>query len=425
MADAVNPPVSAVNPLDVQNETAGSDNSSLVKSIINTATNPTGNILDIAPEVDMSLLADVAPPKSILLTFLKIFCVLALLFAVVAFVFFTSQLTTYFDAVTSRFDIPNVSKDFASTNKEILNTQTDLNFYRYLKLKANFDEFSYLGDGFLTNYDVSLSQTASEDEKQTAKEVMENAKPRLREIFLKLKDTFSLDFAAPITVDGVQSALETELLFQTELKSKLTAKASELDGGSDLASKRESRNYTQASELVGKGELKSVVLATDFDVLSDEDLYNLIKQVNSLIINDMSTISAIKENRIKWSDIINEIELRTIAVDSHYNSNDLYQDVGGIRYNSYDFNSENRSISIAGETRRFDTANFSMIANLIDELNRSDFFQDAEMRAFTKSGSLTEGYTANLTLKLNLKGYEDSSSEASESLDEMPEIAEF
>lgn len=425
MAEAANPPVNPVNPLDLKNSDAAGENSNLVKSIINTATAPQENILEAAPELDMNLLQDVAPPKSILLTLLKALCGLIILFALAAVVFFTSQLTTYFDAVASRFDIPNVSKDFASTNKEILNSQTDLNFYRYLTLKANLDEFSYLGDGFLTNYDNAMSQTASEEEKQAAKEALETAKPRLREIFLSVKDTFSLDFAAPITVDGVQSSLETELLFQTELKNKLAAKAAELEGGEDLAAKRESRNYTQASELVGKGELKSLILATDFDALTDEDLYNLIKQVNALIINDMSTIAAVKESRIKWSDIINEIELRTIAVDSHYNSSDLYQDVGGIVYNSYDFNSEAKSIAIAGETRRFDTANFSMIANLIDELNRSDFFENAEMRAFTKSGSFTEGYTANLTLNLNLQGDEDASIAAEESLDEMPEIAEF
>lgn len=425
MAETPNPPVSAINPLDLQNSGAESDGSSLIKNIVNTSTSPQENILEAAPELDMSLLQDVAPPKSILLTFLKILCILTVLFAFVAAIFFTSQLTGYFDAVTSRFDIPNVSKDFASTNKEILNLQTDLNFYRYLKLKADFDEFSYLGDSFLTNYDVAMSQTASEEEKNAAKEVMELVKSSLREIFVSTKDVLSLDFTAPITVDGVQSALEIELLFQTELKNRLAAKSAEISSGEDTVTKREGRNYTQAAELVGKGDLKSIILATDFDALTDADLYGFIKSVNALIINDMSTIAAIKGKRIKWSDIINEIELRTISVDSHYNSNDLYHDVGGIRYNSYDFNSEAKSIAIAGETRRFDTANFSMIANLIDELNRSDFFENAEMRAFTKSGSFTEGYTANLTLNLNLQGDEDASISAEESLDELPEIAEF
>ena len=109
----------------------------------------------------------------------------------------------------------------------------------------------------------------------------------------------------------------------------------------------------------------------------------------------------IKEGRIQWSDMMNEIELRTIAVDNHY-SEDFYNELGGIRCNSYDFDSVNRKITVVGETKRFDTRNFSMIADLIDELNRSPILDNGEMRSFSKSGSFDDGYTATLKLTLDI-----------------------
>ena len=99
-----------------------------------------------------------------------------------------------------------------------------------------------------------------------------------------------------------------------------------------------------------------------------------------------------------------EIDLRTIAVDQYYNQ-DNYDTIGGIRYTSYDFDSVDKSISIIGEIKRYDTVNFTMIANLIDELNASETFEDAEMRSFSKAGSLDDGYTSSVRLKLTLEGF--------------------
>ena len=85
-----------------------------------------------------------------------------------------------------------------------------------------------------------------------------------------------------------------------------------------------------------------------------------------------------------------------------YHSENYFDELGGIQYTSYDFDSSGPSISIVGETKRFDTTNFTMIVNLIDELNNSDLFENAEMHSFSKSGSLESGYTASVKLNLGL-----------------------
>ena len=61
-----------------------------------------------------------------------------------------------------------------------------------------------------------------------------------------------------------------------------------------------------------------------------------------------------------------------------------------------------------------------MISNLIDEFNRSEMFENADTRTFSKNGSLENGYTATLKLSLDL---EDGNEEGIE-LEKVPDFVE-
>ena len=386
-----------INPLDQKEEKA--DDSALVSSIVSTET-ATGeeNILGAAPEIDQSLLQGLEPPKSLLLLILKIVFVLLLVASVSAFAFFSTQLTTRLEGLTAGLDIPNVAQDLASTNAEIIKLQTDINFNRYLRIKGYLDIFSYSGDSYLQNYEVSVSQTASDAEKRDAGEEMSRLKTSMREALKSARDLYVKSLFVPL---ADESEGDLESIFKDGLTTALSKEAQSLAEKSEPEAQRDFKNYVQAMGLVSNQELKDLIVQADFDAMSAEQLYTFIKKINSLLVNDLTIIQNIKDARIKWSDIINEIDLRTIAVDGYY-TDDFYNELGGIRYTSYDFDSTNRSIAIVGETKRFDTTNFTMIANLIDEFNRSDLFEGAEMKSFSKSGSLTDGYTAVLKLALNL-----------------------
>lgn len=395
---------SMVNPLDV----AGQDSetkkgSQFLQEIVSTETSQTPeNILDAAPEVDTSLLQNIQPQKSILLMVLKILFVVMAVFGVTSFVFFSSQLTNRFEFVASKLGIPNISKELASTNAEILNLQTDLNFYRHLQVKAYLDEFSFYGDAYTHNFDVANSQTTDSGDKQTAAEEMNTLRNNLREALTMAKDKYIVAFEAPLfSAENVTDA-EISLQFKQKLTEKLNEQAREFVNNSEVSAQREYKNFTHTINLITNQALKNILIQTDFDQLTDQQLYSLVKNMNDLIVNDLSIIQEIKDQRIKWSDIINEIELRTIEVD-RFHADDFYENIGGIRYTSYDFDTDNRRINITGETKSFDTTNFSMIANLIDKLNDSPLFDNAEMRSFTKSGSLESGYLANLRLTLDLE----------------------
>ncbi len=391
------PTVNPKNPLDTQNNSV-SGGSNLISGIVTTETG-TGEerILESAPEIDMTLLKDIAPPKSILLYGLKItFFTLAGL-SVAAVLFFTSQLTSAFNLLTNQIGLPNALNQIESVNAEVTNLQTDLNFYRYLQIKGYLDQFSFYGDSFMQNFEVANSQTADEQEKEEAREEIEISKGYLKESFLEAKARLIIPFEAP-----VYSKEGDENIFQNKLTMKLQEKAAEAKAGKDEKALIEEKNYLHTVNLVGNSELNQIISTTDFDALSDQEIYDLIKKINGLVVNDLSIIQVLKDGRIRWSDLMNEIELRTIAVDKYYNE-DSYELLGGIRYTSYDLDKETQSITIAGETKRIDTKTFTMIADLIDKLNASSFFEKAESKSFSKSGSLDKGYTASIKLTLGLQ----------------------
>lgn len=409
-----------INPLDIK-EPQKSEDSDLIKNIVSAETVDQRAILGEAPILDTSLLTGMVPQKSVTLTALKLTFGFLLLASVVSVLFFTSQLTNTFDFIAKKLGIPNISQELASTNSEIIKLQTDLNTYRYLEVKALLDQFSFDGDNYLKHFDTANSQTASENEKLFAIEEMDNAKGKLRSSFMSLREKLAIKFSVPLIDTNFTDEMQLEALFTEGLRTRLTQKASELVNSDSAETRRDYKNYSQAVNLVDNNDLRNLVMQTDFDSLASEQLYKMIEKTNSLIVNDLSIIQSIKSKRIKWSDIINEIELRTIAVDSYYDEN-FYNDIGGIRYNSYDFDSGQRKITISGETKRFDTTNFTIIANLIDELNRSDLFENGEMRSFSKSGSLDEGYTATLQLSLNLQDDKPAAADEILSIDAPPTL---
>ncbi len=397
MENSVTP--NLVNPLDSKGDKK--DGSSDILKNLTSSNAPEGKLLEDAPTIDFSLLKDVVPQQSGLLTILKYGFVGIVGAFLVAIVFFVVTLTDVFSLVSSPLGYTSLTKQLANDNTDIISLKTELNFNKYLLLKGYLDEFGYYGDAFAQNYEIFNTKTSTQAEKSSAGEKIASAKPELKKSFIAAKDIFSKEFDAPLyTTDA--STQDTMTLFQQKLIDKLNTKAAELKDSTDMQAKRDYKNYIQIVALISNSELKNLIQSTDFDSLKDEDLYKLVNKVNSIVVNDLNVIQQIKNKRIRWSDIINEINLRTMAVDTSYNQ-DVYNQLGGIRYTSYDFDSESKKLSINGETKIFDTTNFTLITDLIDSLNNSTLFSNAEMRSFSKSGSLDDGYTASLKLSLNLK----------------------
>ncbi|MFA6991879.1 MAG: hypothetical protein WC269_01185 [Candidatus Gracilibacteria bacterium] len=414
------------------------DDSELLKNIIADDETTKGK-----EQVVSSLLIEEKPKADILLISLKLVFGLLLVSGLASIVFFTSQLTDNFgftknipglnSADGGKSVIPNLSEDVSKLNEDIIIKQTDLNFYRFLEAKMYIDQISYYGDSFMRNYEVYNSKTASSDSRLKAKTDMNKLEVSLATAFKAAKekldnpihqDLASLEYKQmdEVTFNAAMETLFTDKLvikFQNAIED-LKAKSAANDASKTiLASKDDYKSYSYALLLVQNKPLRDLITKTNFDELTkdkqtaNKNLYDLVKNINSIAVSDFSAMQVIKNGRIKWSEIIKEIDQRTMIVDKYY-SKDHYDEYGGIRYTSYDFDKDTGKISISGETKRFDAKNFTTIATLIEELNNSDMFSNAEMRSFAKSGSSDDGYKANIQLVTYLKSIFHASPETAQ-----------
>jgi hypothetical protein len=392
-----------INPLDSP-DIPKQEDTGIIGNIVATETSQgEENILGDAPKLDTSLLMDQPLKKSFLLFFLKTVFSILFFASLASFLFFSSQLSSRFEWVATNIGLQSPIKELSATNLEIINLQTDVNLYNFLQIKSFLDRFSFYGDSFVRNYDIANSSTSSNLEKERARTSLQGLRSELETSFINARNLISKSIYVPLVDLEYSEDSSLTYLFESKLEETIMERASSVSN-EDVQSvaRRDYRNYMNTLNLIGNSKLKDLLIRTEIESLTDAQLYALVQEVNSLVVNDLSIIQEINSQRIRWSDIINEIELRTKAVDRHY-SRDFFDTVGGVRYTSFDFDTSNRRISIAGETKTINTATFTMIADLIDELNSSSMFKNGEMRSFSKSGSLSDGYTGSLRLTLDLE----------------------
>ena len=155
MENSVTP--NLVNPLDVKDDKK--DGSSDILKNLTSSNAPEGKLLEEAPTIDFSLLKDVVPQQSGLLTILKYgFVGIAGAF-LIAIVFFVVTLTDAFSLVSSPLGYTSLTKQLANDNTDIISLKTELNFNKYLLLKGYLDEFGYYGDAFAQNYEIFNTKT--------------------------------------------------------------------------------------------------------------------------------------------------------------------------------------------------------------------------------------------------------------------------
>jgi len=405
-SDGPEPKKLNLNPLENIGSSGGTDDSDFIKNLVSESDLPDQEMMEEAPELDKSLMEEVAPPTSAFLVILKVLFTILFIAGIFAVGFFTVQLTNYADIVNQKFEIPNLANELATKNDDIIAAQANINFYRYLQAKAYLDKFSYDADSYLKSYEILNSSISSNTEKAAARQAVADLRVLLKASSSAAREKLSSPLFVNLADDGSSTddpaiIASPEQKFVEKTIANLQAKAQEFANNSDPAAVLEYKNYTYAAHLVGNAPLRMFIFSIDFDKLSDQKLYEYIKQIDLLAVNDFSMIQKIKDSRIKWSDIIHEIDARTIIADQNY-TKDNYEQSGGIRYTSYSFDTDSRQISIVGETKKRDTTTFSSISNLIDAFNGSKIFKNAEMRSFSKSGKPGEGYTSSLRLSFNL-----------------------
>lgn len=347
---------------------------------------------------------------------------LVLIFAIVAAgsFYFYSELSPSFNALGT-----NTIGRLANANINLTQTQTSLNSYRYLTAQLNLNELSYQVDSFFSNVAKLSDPTVTAAQKKViAADVEENAAamPRLLQ---DIRTILTQNVFVPIypiensgTIDAAQQKLQAEEQLRQALKDERQKLPQNSTNAEDLLNLK---IYDNTIKLVGNtalvNQLQQLSL-DDFKKKIDDyraapdsakmtALQDTISKVLASTKSDLATVAEIKQRRLNWSSVIQRLDTETSLLDKRCSMPGGDESKGDITYSGYDFDTTNNKIVLSGSTKTTNGCNFTLMSNLIDQLEASPFFQDVEMRSFTKNkgggSGAAAGYMANFKIDLRLE----------------------
>ncbi len=348
-------------------------------------TKPEENILGPIPELEKKIVGAFDPTKRNL-KLIKIAFISVIVLALLSIGFFFSELNPKFDLFSSLRG-PNTAQELKNSNQEIVTLQTSINQQNYLLMAFYLQELSYLSDTYTKARTGGVDNDALADLQNRILMAYENAKAKFNEP-IKIGNIPEADF-----LNALKNELrdEIKLLKKEELTDPIV---------------QDITNYSTALQLVTNNDLKKFFANNADEIRSDLErddmkLFELTQKALEILSNDFSSVNILKQNRIKWSSIIEEIETISKNEDSLYNSG-FFEELGGLRYSAFDFDTDNNRVVLTGLAKKDDGTTFTLIANLIDSLEQSPMFKQVENRSYPKSGDENKGYTSNFRIELYL-----------------------
>lgn len=294
-------------------------------------------------------------------------------FAVLAFAFFYIQLHP-----TPAIFGPNVTQRHMEIQKEKTNAEADVLVTRALTTRILLDEISVEIDNYFSSPNANKAKTNIQKLLSDVKTLMPGA----------LNDNVE------------ESMLEI-------LRAKRQAIHGAAEEGEGGKSEGEAQSIQNTIRLVQNNPLQHLV--RNFDPENPEPdmtFDDMLKKLREFDQNELSIIAKLQEERIKWSEIITEIENITREVDNVFDEG-LFEQIGGIVYSGYSFDALSGRISVTGRTKTMDSRTFTMIANLIDAFEKSPKFKNVDKRSFAKSRG-DDGFLATLKLDFELQSSDDA-----------------
>ncbi len=389
-----------------QKVTDSKQQSEILKSLMKTeekTVEKKKSILGELPKIDTSLFIDREYHLKKQLSFVRFAFAFLLLLGFAGFVFFYTQLTPTFDLFGA-----NVAQQLEDKNAQLKNIQTDVNYFRLQTSKTLLDQFGYFSDAFLQKYhEYQVAQT--EVKKQDLLVDLNSLRQDMYTPFESAREKLLTQNWVPLfrTVQPTpdEATQEFNEFLRQRLRDERVQKLSSLKAAQQVSSKQQIQaELLQNSELlglVGKPELQKLLRQNIRD-MSHDQLATFIGNLAKVYPSRLGFIYQVKQKRIPWAATLHEIDARTRFIDPLYRTG-FFAKLGGILYNAFDFDATSGRIGLSGQVKSDDGTNFSVMSNLIDELEGSSKFQDADMRSFNKRYSDNGGYEGSFKIDFKLQ----------------------
>lgn len=328
----------------------------------------------------------------------------AVVFALIIFGFFQFQLNPDVTILLEEFG-PNSATQFEQSNAEIKKLQTDSNIIQHRiarlwidivneKIDVYAHAVAQISSGGTT---ISEKTIAENDAIKLASEI-KNALSAVQKIF---SQDYGIDTYTPLPV----SFQEREAEFIHLLKEALKNEQHILRGAAQAGNGEQQddvRSINDVLRLVENKRVRALIRSSQFKQLSHENLVKLLADIRSEGIDEFAQIEKLKQQRVDWETLINNIHHVVQTADPHY-GHGLFKTVGGFMFSSYRFDEKTSRVSISGVTRTSDTNTFTFIATLIDAIEKSPYFKDIDFRSFSKARDESGNFSAGINLDFGIE----------------------
>ncbi|MEK9159999.1 MAG: hypothetical protein AAB383_04685 [Patescibacteria group bacterium] len=294
---------------------------------------------------------------------------------------FLTQNSSYF----SFFGVnPALKVDQAADR--VADLTADVQVQGHLEAALLLDQYMSSADQYFYNLAQAESEYSSENKKAGYEEELTELKPELTTLLGKVQQNFSTEVTPEeiVTAQAVVDALIAEL----------HAQSGQVDEHSLL---QDIQDLETAKILLSQLEFKALVNSIDLAEVTDENfesVYDRFSEVNSSVT---ALISKIKSARLTWSVYLDEIEKLTKSVDPLFNT----EFPGSLSLSEVRFTTDG-TLMVTGSTLTDDSKNFTLVSDLIDAYEDSDYFSNVEDRSYSKSDE-AETYTGSFRISLTLE----------------------
>jgi len=238
-------------------------------------------------------------------------------------------------------------------------------------------------DEYFYNQSQALSPFYSENKQA---EFSAKAKTR-REKITTLLQSLQENLAGPLSAEEKTAASTVVDEFLTELSGQ---------EGDGVAQDIEDLSTTKL--LLNEDAFLATLQAIQPGTAKDEEIQALMDSYAQMNQNITTTINTIRSDRTKWITYIDAIERLTKSVDPLFNT----EFPGNLSLSEVSFANDG-TVQLSGDSSTDDSKNFTLISNLIDTLEKSEFFKDVEERNYSKSSGRDAAYTGGFNLRFILE----------------------
>lgn len=337
----------------------------------------------------------------------------------------------FYQELSPTFDLfgQNTTQRLATVNDNLRSVQTQVNKYRYLAAQLDLNRFSHVSDQFLDK--TAQLGDAAPGQMAALQQTIAQAGNDLPALLSNIREQLTPEIVVQTTRSEAEEELTPDQIrsnAETDLRNALLADRRAITANSSLtkANEEEIKLIDNTIKLVGNTPLLNTIRSASVENFQEElanyvstldpglriSLSELMESVLTSTQSSIATIGSIKANRIEWSTIMKQIEDVTRVIDPAFGAG-LTTTLGdGIFYTGYEFETTTNKITISGVSKTTTADNFTVISNLIEELERSPNFENVEMRSFSKSGTFAQGFTSafKIDLALEVNGFSDQNS---------------